>query len=814
MEEIDGKVIMLQPRRVAARSVASWMAKQLGERVGETVGYQVRSDRQISRVTRVEVITEGLLLNRLLTDPELNGVGVVILDEFHERSVNLDLSLMMLAEARMLRSTLNLVVMSATMDATPLCEVLEAPLITAEGRSFPVSINYLPSSPHHDLSRAVTRSVLDFWMNTIDRGHCLVFLPGRREIEQTCVALEQAGLIATPLYGALSIREQQRALDPSGPPRVIVATNIAETSLTIDGVTHVIDSGLSRRTYLDTKTRLPGLKTAPIAHDAADQRAGRAGRTQAGQCLRLWTTLSHHQREEATPPEIMTVGLTDALMRVAAWSGDWRSFTWFEKPPRSAVIHAEKELIELGALSETRGTLTPLGETLARFSTHPSLAFALLVSCSLDCREEVAFFCALSEAQRSLLQLSDRHVRAHDPWLRWEAYLDAQEKRYWPELNRSLHAELGQVTQQFIRQLEQVDHEVGQRLEMGAFTQLKSIKDRVAFCFAQSLRYRVGMRRAHSQGGNSWLYRLAGGGEARLEATGIEADSSFIVALTARVTPRGEATIGLAFPILAEWLQLQSKKLALWDDDRGSVIITVQEKIGDLIVRERSELPSPQDKVARDVLRTQLCQDPWRWLTLEGPAQRWLERLLWLGSQKELCSLLSQREMMRPFPHWTYQGDEPNVLIEQLIDGVIGEAISVKQIRVKHFLPLLLGLTPPEWVRWVDQYAPDRYTIPTGQSVMIHYEIGSPPSIKAYLQAFFGESTHPMIGGEGAQSVSLQLHLLAPNQRVTQITSDLPSFWKQGYHDVRRQLRGRYPKHHWPEDPLSIGPQRGAKRRR
>ena len=306
----EGKLLMLQPRRVAARSTAIWMAKQLGESVGDRVGYQVRHERRTSKHTRIEVITEGLLIQLLLHDPELAGIGAIILDEFHERSLTADLSLMMLLEARLLsRPDLKVIVMSATMKSERLCELLDAPLITAEGRTFPVEVSHTVQTIKRDsLCDEVTQAIEYFWTSdTISAalGHCLVFLPGRREIEDLALRLRRRypQIEVTPLYGTLALDQQRRALDPQGPARVILATNIAETSLTIDGVTHVIDSGLRRHGCVDTQSGLTRLITSPIAQDSATQRAGRAGRTRKGLCLRLWSQHDHQQRPEETPAE-------------------------------------------------------------------------------------------------------------------------------------------------------------------------------------------------------------------------------------------------------------------------------------------------------------------------------------------------------------------------------------------------------------------------------------------------------------------------------------------------------------------------------
>ena len=464
-EAIKGKILMLQPRRVAARSTASWMAQQLGESVGGRVGYQVRHERRTSARTRVEVITEGLLIQLLLQDPELAGVGAVILDEFHERSITADLSLMMLLEARVLtRPDLKVIAMSATMRSERLCELLEAPLVTAEGRSYPVDVSYAGRSLKLErLTETVVNAVLQFWATATPletRGHCLVFLPGRREIEDVERDLNrrQPKLEITPLYGALSPQRQRRAIDPRGAPRVILATNIAETSLTIDGVTHVIDSGLRRHGSVDAQSGLTQLVTSPTARDSAAQRAGRAGRTRAGFCLRLWTEHEHQLRADETPAEIREVDLSESLMRIASWSGDWRSFTWFEDPPEQAVDRAVETLTNLGVFDSDRGQLTALGALLAHLPAHPSEGLALCWGLHLECLDEVSMLCALAASPRDVLVSTDE--RAQDPWLRVEAIRDAERSQQWPNLNQAVAREVRLTAMQLRTRIERVAHRV------------------------------------------------------------------------------------------------------------------------------------------------------------------------------------------------------------------------------------------------------------------------------------------------------------------------------------------------------------------
>ena len=824
---VDGAILMLQPRRVAARSTAQWMAKLVGESPGELIGYQVRHERRIGEQTRVQVITEGLLIQRLLDDPELSGVGAVILDEFHERSLNADLSLMMLLEARLLaRPDLKLIVMSATMEAERICEVIEAPLIRAEGRAYPVKIEHISRSLNpRSLARDVARETLDYWARgeSQDIGHCLVFLPGRREIEDVATHLAQLApeVTVTPLYGSLSVDAQRRALSPGGSPRVILATNIAETSLTIDGVTHVVDSGLYRQAGVDTLSGLPRLLTAPIALDSAAQRAGRAGRTRQGMCLRLWTLHEEEKRPAETPAELHEVDLTQALLWVASWSGGWRSFTWFEAPSPRALGRAESELVELRALDPESGQITQLGAELSMIPAHPRIGLTLAWSTLLDCLDEVALLCALSESHRDVINRSPGSPRAQDPWLRLEALNDLERGRAWPELNTVVAREALRSAAQLKsrirkaralrRSLSLEVEQLQEALKRSALTDLP-LKSRVALCFARGMSRRLARLRSRSAGESTLTYHLAGGGEASLRRSGLLGEPELIVALGARVDLRGTPQIELALEVEREWLNPREVRQLRFDSERGGVYTTTKTQIGQLTLTERSAPAASDDPDAQALFADYLRGDPWRWISREPAASKWLTRFAWLRARPELCDRLTAQSGSPP-PTWDAPIDDEREPLAQLISSLTAGITQVSRISKKPILPLILGLTPPEWTRWLELYVPERFTLPTGQAVEVRYEEGQPPTVTAYLQAFFGSREHPRLG-EGAHAIPLRLELLAPNRRIAQITSDLPRFWEHSYSEVRRDLRGRYPKHHWPEDPLSIGPQRGAKRRK
>lgn len=821
-ETVNGRILLLQPRRVAARSVATWMAHLIGESVGQQIGYQVRHERKISEETHIEVLTEGLIMQRLLQDPELSGVDVVILDEFHERSLLSDLTLMMLLEARILsREDLKILIMSATLDIRSLAARFDAPIIIAEGRSYPLQLSYIEHKLNYS-QRLISQYLIDelssFWLNDVslkNRGHCLVFLPGRREIEE---AREQI-LRTYPqcdvevLYGSLPLHKQRKVLSPSQVAKVILATNIAETSLTIDGVTHVIDSGLYRTSRCDPKTGLNRLVTLPIAHDSATQRAGRAGRTQEGRCLRLWSEHDHKNRVTQTAPEVSYAPLIESVLKIAFWSGDWRLFEWFESPPQAALRNAVEELVELGALDQNTNQLSVLGECLATLPIHPRRGLALIWARALNCLEEVAFMCALSELNHDPLSANKQEIRTLDPWLRWTVYQNEQ--------NMDCQHGYTVFGREFILTIKQLKRYVSRlnidrlKLHKPNLSQVSTLKERVAYALAQSTPRGIARLRERSREDKRTIYHLSGGGEARLVSEIYNDEMNILVVLKSRLNLHDEPVIELALPIKLDWLSPIKAHHLRFDERLGGVYEHQIGSLGHLILWEKT-YPAPKHSIdAQSLFRASLKKDLWQWIPLETEAIQWLERLSWLSSQSELIDHL-EASLHHPLPIWSLQyEDDRDILIEQLLDHLVDGCTHTSHFSPpKKLLPLLKGLTPPKWVEALDHYVPSHYILPTGRTVNVIYTPNQPPMIKAYLQAFFGETEHPHLGlVQSPWRVALQLHLLAPNQRVTQITSDLTVFWQHSYLEVRRQLRGRYPKHHWPENPLSIGPQSGAKKR-
>lgn len=831
------RVLVLQPRRLAARAVAEYMASLSGRPLGELVGYRVRFESAVSELTRVEVITEGLLTRRALSDPELSGVGCVILDEFHERSLHADLALSLLLELReAYRPELRLVLMSATLgdEATRLAARLQCPLIQAAGRTFPVEVCYEQRPYQGDPCERAPSVIATRWRALhgegskpqAQGGSLLAFFPGKREIERARQALAHLdpSIPVVVLYGGLKPHEQRAALDPNAPPRVVLSTNVAETSVTIEGVSEVIDTGLARQTEYDPRRGLERLTLTPIAHDAAEQRAGRAGRTHAGRCFRLWSAHQDAQRPAQSAPELTRADLSSTLLQVAAWAGDWRGFVWYERPPALHLTRAAERLQLLGALDD-RGRLTSLGEALSLVSLPPWLALSLAFAQRCGCEEEVALISALSAQDRDLLALEPHQPRGVDVWLRVEAMNDLERGRVWPELRRGVAAQVQRACQQVLKQaqaLQAIHPALTPRLEAALARDGRALSElspyeRVGLALCLGNPHRLTARRSSDER----RALMSEGGEVLIEPHAFEGRDGPFVTLSLHQTERAAPRVTLACPVDQAWLVGELRRTLRFDEERAGVYLSLRESLGDLCLSERLS-PAPFNEESALILCEALSAEPWRWCQLSGAERRWLERARWLSAR------LGDAASLEIEPWWGLlpedegrfeRGSAPPLservvaLLEALCSPHVAlKSPSFKGLKGAELMPIMMGLTPSPERQLIERLAPEHYLLPTGQQTSIHYELGAPPQVSAYLQAFFGVDAHPSLG-EGAEAIPLQLSLLAPNKRPAQITSDLPSFWRGAYADVRKQLRARYAKHHWPEDPLSMGPQRGAKRR-
>ncbi len=760
----EGAVLVLQPRRVAARLAARRVAWERGCPIGEEVGYQVRYERRVGRASRLIFLTEGLLLRRLQADPFLEGVGCVVLDELHERSLHTDLALALLREVRAeARPDLRLVVMSATLDPEPVRAFLggaeACPLVRAEGRRFPVEIVHLEQPDDLPVTtrcaRAVRRALVE-----APEGHVLVFLPGVGEIEGVAQALGTCrGVEVLPLHGRLSGSEQDRALAPSRARKVVLATNIAETSVTLEGVRAVVDAGLVKLPRLDPALGLERLETVRIACDAADQRAGRAGRTGPGVAYRLWTRAEQNLMEPCTPAEVLRADLAPTTLALRAWGADPFRFGWFEPPPEAALRSAEVLLRSLGAL-DGAGRITSMGRRMESLGVHPRLARVVVAGHGDgQLREAAALAARASDPRGGVVPLRDLLLR---------------------EARRALGPEPP---------------------AMGPCED----EDRVAWLLT-GFPDRVGLQRRPG----SLRYRLVGGRGARLEEGSEAEGSELLVAVSLRAARRGERAehrVLQAMPLAREQLELSEETEHGWDEEREAVVSRRLTRYRDLVLRERPAVERADPVRVAGILEEAARLRPERALRLDGDQASLLDRARFLA-------------LHLPELGWPDLRD----LTVWLPELCVGRQSFADLWAIDWQRELRGRLTGPQLAA-LEREAPERFTLPTGSSVRLRYpDTGGlreggwaggsepvPPVLAARIQQLFGLRRGPILARGRAPVL---LHLLAPNNRPAQVTRDLESFWQQTYHQVRKDLRGRYPKHAWPEDPLGATPEDRPRRRR
>jgi ATP-dependent helicase HrpB len=721
----DGPVLLLQPRRVAARSIARRIADEQRWTIGREVGWHVRFDRRDSRETRLLVATEGILTARLQSDPLLSDFRAVVIDEFHERSIHADLGLALAWQAWHARDDLRLVVMSATIDSARVSAYLDGcPIVDVPGRTFPIDIAYRPNVT---MEEAVADAAA-----TAD-GAILGFLPGAGEIRRAVDALRSRlgnSVPVLPLYGGLEADEQDAALAPSDRPRVVIATNIAETTLTVPDVRVVVDAGWQKIARYDSERGLDSLETERISADAADQRAGRAGRVAAGRAVRLWDP-----RERLRPhrePDIARVDLASPLLDVIAWGGDPRALAWFEAPPADALERAIDLLIALGIVDASL-RLTPLGHDVRRLPLHPRLGRLLIET---DAAPAAARACAL---------LAERHFlppAAGSTSCDLLAAVD-RDQMLPPHVQR-VARDIGEIARQALRGRARasIDDETLRRAVLGAYP------DRVA----------------HRRAPGSDRFLLASGTGARLSRQSGVVHHEFIVAVdvaagtSAPGAPIVEATIRLATGIERDWIQPTSSTTGhRFDEDAGVVRAARVERYGAIVLREIAV-------DADDAERARLIADA---AMRRGPTDE----------QSQLLLRLAAAGVPMAFGALV---DQASQLARRLADVDLASVL------------------PADARRAVDRMAPAELPVPSGRHARLRYQDDGRVVAAVKLQELFGLAESPRVG---IAKTPVTFELLAPNGRPVQVTSDLRSFWTTGYQDVRKELRARYPKHPWPEDP-------------
>ena len=800
-----GMVLMLEPRRVAARAAARRMAIEHGSPLGDTYGYQVRFDRKASARTRVLVVTPGILLRLVQDNPFLEGIAAVVFDEFHERGLESDLALGMVKLVRQtVRPDLLCVVMSATIDFAAVSAYLgNAPVVSSEGRTFPVDVTYRPRVEVADAIRDVLRET---------DGDVLAFLPGLREIRQTASALDGVDAVVLPLHGDLPPEQQDRALQRSDRRKVVLATNVAETSVTVEGVTAVVDSGTARQMEFDASVGMDRLRLVPVSRASADQRAGRAGRTRPGVCVRLWDELGHRSRAAHTDPEIRRVDLCGAVLQLLALGeSDVSAFPWLDSP-RQETVEQSLRLLEQLQLLDGR-TLTDLGKQVSRLPVHPRLGRMLIEGERLGCADRAALAAAL---------LSER-----DPFLRDGA----------PPPSPTFSDVLDRV-----EAMEAFERSgtVGRLHRGGAFAVL-DVRDHLLRVLANPERQRRGdspntlrvlanpesQRRGDSPNTPSLTLRV------RQDDVLCRALLAAFPDRVARRRERGDrraVTVGGRGVKLAPQSGVIEPELFVCVDvDAGGVDSFVRQASG----VEREWLPpeqiSTRIEVAFDEQAERLAarkRTRFNDLVLEevhahiGDESE-AARVLAVAASERLEKVLPPpdsdagrfRTRVRCLRTWmpelnlpAFDASDLGELLEHLCRG----KRSLGDLRHGPWLDLMRGQLSYQQSQAVEREAPDRLEVPSGSHIQLEYEEGRPPVLAARIQELFGLTETPRIGGGRAKVL---LHLLAPNYRPQQVTDDLASFWANTYPQVRKELRGRYPKHSWPDDPLTAEAVRGAKRR-
>ncbi|WP_455051252.1 ATP-dependent RNA helicase [Leyella stercorea] len=829
------KILMLEPRRLAARQIAERMAQILGETVGETVGYRVRFESKVSKRTRIEVLTEGILTRMLVDDATLDGVSIVIFDEFHERSINSDLALALTRQAQeIIRPDLKIVIMSATIDACGICAALKAPLIESEGRMFPVELHYADEDTDpRDIAAVAASTTIEAYKK--HEGDILVFLPGQAEIERCFELLNKSlttNLNTSPyqhltihsLYGNLSPENQRRAIAPSAPGerKIVIATPIAETSITIEGVRVVIDSGLCRQVVFDARTGLSHLQTVRISMDMATQRMGRAGRVAEGVCYRLWTKASEHLMAEQRKPEIEEADLAPMVLDTAAFGeSDAEALPWLTMPPRAGVFKAKELLMSLGAIDEN-GNITPIGKRMAALPCHPRIARMILATTNLTTSTSQGVHLSqvhqqhlttsttqgvhLSQVHQQHLTTSTSHhnntslacdiaalleekdpmsdIAGTDLTLRLSALRTARRKKQLGRWQR-----IAKIAAEYRRMAHtDEDNRDPAPMEVGLL---------VAHAYPERI--------AHSTN-SIGSYRLASGANVQLDATDQQSAHSWIAIASLHSAPGATGRVFLAAPLDPEDLNAEFVKEVdniSWDTKQGCVVMQREQRIGKLMLSEKPIHDADKEQV-KSIVCEAMKKDG---LTMMAWSEKAVEQV-----QRRVAQVTA----------WHPELALPDVSTEHLL-GTAADWLpfyleeggrvksSVQELRKLNLAEIIWNLLPYEAQQEVDRLAPTHIEVPTGSRIRIDYRTGAEaPVLSVRLQECFGMECTPCVD-DGKRPVLMEL--LSPGFKPVQLTQDLASFWQGTYFEVRKELRRRYPKHYWPENPLEAEAVRGVKRK-
>ncbi len=759
----DKKIIMLEPRRLAAKSIAWRMASLLNEEVGQTVGYRIRLDTKVSSKTKIEVVTEGILTRMLHSDNALEEVGLVIFDEFHERNLQADLAMALCREAQqVLRPDLRILIMSATLNMPQLQQLLKAPLIESKGRQYPVDVIYAGEADETLLPELTARAVV----NAVNEqpGDALVFLPGEAEIKKCADILSNAlnDFRIHPLYGQLPQQEQYAAIFPNkqGKRKIVLATSIAETSLTIEGIRIVIDTGFARTSRFDVKSGLSKLETIRISKDAADQRAGRAGRLSSGVCYRLWTMATHNRLVEHRIPEIMEADLTSLMLDMTKWGiSEINQLTWLTPPPKASLSQASETLHQIGALENNR--ITEHGKQVHQLACHPRIAHMLLKAETLEMKQLATDIAAILEERDPLPRDSGIDIN-----LRIEALRRSRSNN---NINRFARIEKNAASYRKLLQIE-VSNEVYDANNAGLL---------LAFAYPERI--------ASARPGNNAQFQLANG---KIATAGHKDDLAHQAWLAvANMDLRdGLGKIFLAAPLNPKDLlpMVKEQDNILWDTRKGGLLANRELKIGSIVLKS-TRLAKPSEEQRVEAICKALEKEVTSLLNISESFIRLQNRILSLRvwNKEEAWPDVNNETLFANTQRW---------LAPYL--GNVREPEDLKRIDLAE---ALLNSLPYEKQTFLNQLAPAHFEVPSGSKIAIEYFAnGAAPVIAVRLQEVFGLADTPTLN-QG--KVKVNLNLLSPGYKPVQVTSDLKSFWNNLYHEVKKELQRRYPKHAWPDDP-------------
>ncbi|EHK0031985.1 ATP-dependent helicase HrpB [Vibrio parahaemolyticus] len=762
---VTGKVIMLEPRRLAARNIARYLADQLGEQVGQRVGYRVRGETKVSASTQLEIVTEGVMTRMIQNDPELDGVDLLIFDEFHERSIHADTALALSLEVQeALRDDLKLVVMSATLDQEALQSLLpEACYIESEGRSFAVETRYVPLTANDHLSTVMAKNI-ESLMNK-ESGSLLAFLPGVAAIKQVQERLSHLpdDVEVCTLYGQLSFTEQQKAISPAekGKRKVVLATNIAETSLTIEGIRLVVDSGLERVARFDLKNGLTRLEQTRIAQSSAIQRAGRAGRIEEGICVRLYSESQLKQQPQVPQPEILHSDLASLVMELAFWgTTDIHELKWLDIPSAAALQQAKQLLFSLGLITE-QGQLTAEGKQAHDLGVEPRAAAMLIKSQShSDKMVNVAL------AAVALIEEPERNVT---------------------NIAHSLHRWLSGSHPKkslLLKRAQSLAHKLDT-----TFSLREVDEDALPLVLSLAFPDRIAQQRANQFGG----FALANGHGAECRPDDMLGGCEYLVAIDLMRSHSNSSQIHLACELDVNILQttfdslFSTEEVVDWDEKKGRLVAEKQRKLGQLVI-ERVSLPNPGKEKMTQALLTYVRRQGLSSLNWTPAAESLLERIR--------CAVDWLPEQAWPM------FDEASLLdsLDEWLEPYMTSVASVKDLSKINLVEALNARLGWPLNQHLDEWLPEHYQLPTGTKKRIRYQHGHEPVLSVRMQEVFGESTSPTVA---LGRKRLVLELLSPAQRPLQVTSDLAAFWNGSYKDVQKEMKGRYPKHVWPDDPAN-----------